>query len=126
MTKKNSYIVYTENQPSVVWEFDKLELNQFRQQNFGVGKNIIIVPTHFKPKAVFFDMDSTVVQQESIVELARAVGKSEEVHLITEAAMEGKIDFVSALKQRVAVLQGIGENVFSTVSQSFTLNPGMA
>ncbi len=75
--------------------------------------------------SMFFDMDSTVIREESIVELARAAGKQREVHEITERAMAGELDFVSALRARVAMLRGVPASVIDRVKLSLTINPGM-
>lgn len=87
-------------------------------------KTCVLVPRR-KWKAVFFDMDSTVIAQESIVELARAADKAAEVAAITERAMAGELDFAAALRARVAMLAGISESVFATVAPRLQINPGM-
>ncbi|MBC7662113.1 MAG: phosphoserine phosphatase SerB [Chitinophagaceae bacterium] len=76
-------------------------------------------------KAAFFDMDSTVIAQESIVELAKAAGKENEVALITEQAMAGLLDFTSALRERVRMLSGLPDSVIAAVSKRLTINSGM-
>lgn len=76
-------------------------------------------------KAIFFDMDSTVIQEESINELSRAAGKEEEVALITEQAMAGLLDFTSALKERVRMLKDLPDSVIGEVRERLTINPGM-
>ncbi len=76
-------------------------------------------------KAVFFDMDSTVIAEESIVELARVAGKQEEVHRITEEAMAGLLDFKASLRKRVAMLRGVSADVIDQVGRKLTINPGM-
>src|SRR5690606_20891461 len=60
-----------------------------------------------RPKAVFFDMDATVIEEESVVELARLKGLEEPVNRVTEEAMAGKLDFEQALRARVKLLAGI-------------------
>ena len=70
-------------------------------------------------------MDSTVIAQECIVELAKATGKSQAVYEITEKAMAGEIDFDTAFKERVAMLEGAGEDVIDTVCNCLEINPGM-
>src|SRR3954469_18388058 len=55
------------------------------------------------------DMDSTVIGQECIDELADYVGLKEKVALITERAMQGEIDFPAALRERVGLLAGLDE-----------------
>ncbi|MBQ3620908.1 MAG: phosphoserine phosphatase SerB [Methanosarcinaceae archaeon] len=52
-------------------------------------------------------MDSTLVDAETIDELARAAGAVDEVSKITAAAMRGEVDFTESLKQRVAFLKGL-------------------
>jgi phosphoserine phosphatase len=55
------------------------------------------------------DMDSTMISVECIDELADLVGKKAEVAEVTEAAMQGTLDFVAALDARVALLKGLAE-----------------
>lgn len=76
-------------------------------------------------KAVFFDMDSTVVAEETIVELSRYAGKEKEVAEITERAMLGELDFNAALSERVATLSGLSDDIFEKVAASMTLNKGV-
>jgi phosphoserine phosphatase len=58
-------------------------------------------------RLICFDMDSTLIRQEVIDEMARAFGFHDEVAAITEQAMQGKLDFRSALKARVALFRGL-------------------
>lgn len=76
-------------------------------------------------KALFFDMDSTAIAEESIVELARAAGKAEAVGLITERAMAGELDFTAALRERVRMLRGLSAAVIAEVAARLTINPGL-
>jgi phosphoserine phosphatase len=62
---------------------------------------------HRRKKLLISDMDSTIIQQECIDELADMVGKKAEVSAITERAMQGELDFSQSLIQRVALLEGI-------------------
>ncbi|KAJ1972595.1 Phosphoserine phosphatase [Dimargaris verticillata] len=57
-------------------------------------------------RLVVFDMDSTLIQQEVIDEIARQTGITEQVAAITERAMNGEIDFKESLKARVQLLVG--------------------
>lgn len=77
-------------------------------------------------KAVFFDMDATVIREESLVELARSVGLGAEVGRITERAMAGELDFAQALRQRVALLVGVSEAAVRQVAERLTPMPGIA
>ena len=81
------------------------------------------VESSFKPDAVFFDMDATVIKQESIVELSRIAGTESLVEDITERAMAGEIDFEAALRERVLTLKGLDDDVFERVFPILTLQP---
>ena len=56
------------------------------------------------------DMDSTMIGQECIDELADFAGLKSQVAVITERAMQGELDFASALTERVGLLGGLGED----------------
>ena len=75
-------------------------------------------------RLVVFDMDSTLIQEEVIDELAKRAGVGDEVSEITEAAMRGEIDFKESLKRRVAKLQGLSESVMLDIAQELNLNEG--
>ena len=75
-------------------------------------------------KLACFDMDSTLIEQEVIVELAKTAGVGEEVAAITEAAMRGEIAFDESFAKRVALLQGIPTSVLDEVCARLTLSMG--
>ncbi len=75
-------------------------------------------------KLVVFDMDSTLIQAEVIVELARLVGAGEQVHRITEAAMRGEMDFKESFRKRVALLKGIRAEQLIRLSRELPLTDG--
>ncbi|MCB1178913.1 MAG: phosphoserine phosphatase SerB [Leptospiraceae bacterium] len=77
-------------------------------------------------KALFvFDMDSTLIKEEVIDELARQNGVYEKVAEVTEKAMQGELDFNEALKMRCSHLKGIHENAFEKIFQSIHPNQGV-
>ena len=75
-------------------------------------------------RLVAFDMDSTLIQEEVIDELAKRAGAGERVAKITEAAMRGDIDFKESLRQRVASLEGLSESVLAEIAVNLNLNEG--
>ena len=75
-------------------------------------------------RLVCFDMDSTLIQTEVIVELAKHAGVGEKVHEITEAAMRGEIDFKESFKQRIALLKGIDESVLHEIAINLPITEG--
>jgi phosphoserine phosphatase len=72
-----------------------------------------------------FDMDSTVIQQEVIDELARAHGVYDEIASVTKEAMEGNLDFAQALRKRCSLLKGLPVSALDQVYSSLTFNDGM-
>ena len=88
--------------------------------------DVVVQPRAFRRKKLFVaDMDSTMIGQECIDELADLVGLKDHVAAITERAMRGEIAFEPALRERVALLKGLPENVVGDViAQRITLNPG--
>ena len=73
------------------------------------------------------DMDSTIIGQECIDELADFAGLKREVADITERAMQGKIDFRAALRERVALLSGLEEDAIARcLAERVVPNPGAA
>ncbi len=76
-------------------------------------------------KMLLADMDSTMIQQECIDELAEVAGVGDRVRDITARAMNGELDFEGALIERVGLLKGLPETVIDEVMQSrITLMPG--
>lgn len=78
-----------------------------------------------RKKLLLADMDSTMIRQECIDELADFVGLKAEVSQITERAMRGEIAFEPALRERVALLKGLPLSVVDEIMASrITLMPG--
>lgn len=73
------------------------------------------------------DMDSTIVGQECLDELADFAGLKREIAEITERAMQGKLDFKAALRERVAMLSGLDEEAIRRcLAERVVPNPGAA
>lgn len=79
-------------------------------------------------KLIAFDMDSTLINIESVDEIADAVGRKAQVAAITEAAMRGEIaDYKESLRRRVALLKGVSmESIDRVYTERLRLNPGAA
>ncbi|WP_027668571.1 phosphoserine phosphatase SerB [Rhizobium leguminosarum] len=78
-----------------------------------------------RKKLLIADMDSTMIGQECIDELAAEVGLKEKVATITARAMNGEIAFEPALRERVALLKGLPISVVDEViAKRITLTPG--
>ncbi|MEX3017260.1 phosphoserine phosphatase SerB [Gymnodinialimonas hymeniacidonis] len=78
-----------------------------------------------KKRMLLADMDSTMIQQECIDELAAEAGVGDRVAAITARAMNGELDFEEALIERVGLLKGLPEATIQTVLEKrITLMPG--
>jgi phosphoserine phosphatase len=88
--------------------------------------DIVVQPQIDRRKKLFLaDMDSTMIGQECIDELADFAGLKAHVAAITERAMRGEIEFESALRERVALLKGLPVGVVDEVlAKRITLTPG--
>jgi phosphoserine phosphatase len=74
------------------------------------GVDIVVQPEEPRWKRLFVaDMDSTIIGQECIDELADYAGMKDKVARITERAMQGELDFPGALRERVRLLAGLDE-----------------
>jgi phosphoserine phosphatase len=88
--------------------------------------DIVVQPQAFRRKKLLLaDMDSTMIGQECVDELADFAGLKAHVAAITERAMRGEIEFEPALRQRVALLKGLPAGVVDEVlAKRITLTPG--
>ena len=88
--------------------------------------DIVVQPAKRRRKRLFLaDMDSTMIEQECIDELAGYVGLKREVAAITERAMRGEVAFEPALRERVALLEGLPVSVVDEIiATRITLTPG--
>ncbi|MFD2204047.1 phosphoserine phosphatase SerB [Kiloniella antarctica] len=77
-----------------------------------------------RKKLLVADMESTIIPQEMIDELAVRHGIGDEIALITGKSMRGELNFEESLRERVALLKGIEEKELESLSSIMTLNPG--
>lgn len=80
----------------------------------------------FQKRLVQLDVDSTFIQQEAIELLAAKAGVLDEVARITEAAMQGELDFAQSLIARVELLRGLDEDSIIQVQREIRLTDGAA
>ena len=94
----------------------------------GAQADVNLVPENGRRKKMLLaDMDSTMIGQECIDELADVAGVGAQVKEITARAMNGELDFEGALIERVALLKGLPEAVIDRViAERITLAPGGA
>ncbi|KAI4104338.1 MAG: hypothetical protein L6R37_003335 [Teloschistes peruensis] len=71
-----------------------------------------------------FDMDSTLIDEEVIDELARSIGITSAVASITARAMNGEIEFEQSLRERLALLKGVKADVWEDLKSVVTIAKG--
>ncbi|MEJ1161599.1 phosphoserine phosphatase SerB [Prosthecomicrobium sp. N25] len=88
--------------------------------------DVVVQPLAHRRKRLFLaDMDSTMIGQECIDELAAEVGLKDRIAAITERAMRGEIAFEPALRERVGLLAGLDAAVIDRlIAERITLTPG--
>jgi phosphoserine phosphatase len=103
--------------PAIRWALDALD-----------GVDVFVQPEENRFKRLLVaDMDSTIVGQECLDELADFAGLKREIAEITERAMQGKLDFKAALRERVALLSGLDEEAIGRcLAERVVPNPGAA
>jgi phosphoserine phosphatase len=89
------------------------ELRSAIEQHLGPSALLITDHEPALPKLFVSDMDSTMIGQECIDELADYAGLKDKVAAITEAAMRGELEFAEALLERVALLKGLDESAIA-------------
>ncbi|UXM84633.1 phosphoserine phosphatase SerB [Methanococcus aeolicus] len=77
-----------------------------------------------KKKLILFDLDSTLIENETIDEFAKITGVENEVKEITKDAMNGKLNFEQSLKKRVALIKGAPISKIKEAVSTFKLTEG--
>ena len=91
----------------------------------GAGIDVFVQPIAGRRKQLLVaDLESTIIENEMLDELAELLGIRPQVAEITRRAMNGEIDFVAALEARVALLKGMGARVLKDAAKRIRLTPG--
>ena len=87
--------------------------------------DVLVQPAAERRKRLLVaDMESTIIENEMLDELAEFVGLREHVAEITRRAMNGELDFEAALRERVALLKGLSAGVLDEAAQRIRIMPG--
>ncbi|MCH1567948.1 MAG: phosphoserine phosphatase SerB, partial [Alphaproteobacteria bacterium] len=98
--------------------------DRFGQEPFDVNR---VSDSARQKKMLIADLESTIIEQECLDELAKTIGKEDVIADITRRAMRGELDFEPALKERVAMLKGMPESALQELYDSgISLMPGAA
>lgn len=105
-------------------KFEQLRLVCLKQsEHFKIDMTVRPRSEH-QHRLVCFDMDSTLIEQEVIDELAKEMGVGDQVAQITEQAMQGELDFQQSFRARVALLKGLDISVLEKISQRLVIQEG--
>ncbi len=124
---REAYEMEVENLP--VSRLDEARDHLLREIRDLVGDRPVdaaLIPVDHRHKHLLIaDMDSTMIEQECIDELADALGLKPQVAAITERAMRGEIEFAPAVRERVALLKGLARAEIERIADDrITITPG--
>ncbi len=92
---------------------DSAAVRRVLDAHFGDADMVLVQGPIVLPRLFVSDMDSTMIGQECIDELADFAGLKDKIAAITERAMQGELDFAAALHERVALLAGLSETAIA-------------
>ncbi len=108
---------------NVIEEFVKKKIENFFI-NLPIDVNFLKILSPRKKKVLICDMDSTIIKEESLDEIAEEAGIGDEIKNITKKAMKGELDFKDALLKRIKLLNNYPlENIF-TLNPKIRINDG--
>ena len=89
--------------------------------------DVAVLPASDRRKRLLIaDMDSTIIENETLDELAEEAGVGARVARITARSMRGEIDFTDALRERVAMIEGLDVAALARTAARIRITPGAA
>jgi len=85
---------------------------------------LVQAAAHRRKQLLVADLESTIIENEMLDELAEFTGRRQEVAEITRRAMNGEVDFAAALEERVALLAGLPDHALAGAAHRIRVNPG--
>ncbi len=122
----NKWLSHNESHETLFYLKELQKLNIEIKNHMPDFVDCIILPKkNRKKKLLIADMDSTIIKEETLDEVANYLGVSKKISKITELAMDGKIDFEEALRERVNLLKGTNIEILKLVLEKhITINDG--
>ena len=110
----------------IAFDADRTQAEAAVRAALGSAPVDVIAQTSYRrrKKLLIADMDSTIVEGETLDELAEFAGLKDAIAAITQRAMQGELDFAEALRERVAMLKDLDEGFLAKTMASVKLNPG--
>lgn len=105
--------------------WDNPDIGALRAVFAGRGLDVLVTPGHNRRKRLLVaDMDSTIVNCETLDDIAAHTGIGAQIAEITRRSMNGEIEFEAALRERVALLRGLSTDLLERAWRDVRLNPG--
>ena len=120
--KKNDFYEWIIKK-NTIKEFVKEKIKNFFM-NLPVDINFLEISSPRKKKLLVCDMDSTIIKEESLDEIAKEAGIGNEIKSITEKAMRGELDFKVALLKRIKLLENYPLEEIFTLNTKIQVNDG--
>lgn len=113
------------NKAAEIEVHEKPDLITLRKKFAGEKIDVFVTPAkNRRKKLLLADMDSTIVGEETLDELAGHAGIKDQVAEITARAMAGELDFHAAIRERVGLLKGLSAEMLDQTLAHTTINPG--
>jgi len=98
-----------------------------REALYGHPLDLVVQPVDGRRKKLLVaDMESTIIDNEMIDELAAELGLRDRIADLTARAMRGELDFAESLSERARMLEGLDASVLERLQANITVNPGAA
>ena len=120
--KKNDFYEWIIKK-NTIEEFVKEKIKNFFM-NLPIDINFLEISSPRKKKLLVCDMDSTIIKEESLDEIAKEAGIGNEIKSITEKAMRGELDFKVALLKRIKLLENYPLEEIFTLNTKIQVNDG--
>lgn len=122
---QSTYLISSNISPNLLRH--KTLLSSFEEKNsleIVLDRLPNLTSSHRPIRLALFDMDSTLIEEEVIDELARSIGATSAVSTITAKAMNGEIGFEESLHARLALLEGVNTDVWGKMQKTITIAAG--
>ena len=121
LSKDKATEIFITTSAGLAWElFQKFLIMEVSKEI-----DIAVLPVSSRNKKLLVcDMDSTIIQSETLDDIAVSVGIGEQIKKITARAMCGELDFRQALDERISLLAGTAEDVFDEIANTVQFNSG--
>ncbi|MCK5498916.1 MAG: phosphoserine phosphatase SerB, partial [Gammaproteobacteria bacterium] len=121
LSKDKATEIFITTSAGLAWElFQKFLIMEVSKEI-----DIAVLPVSSRNKKLLVcDMDSTIIQSETLDDIAVSVGIGEQIKKITARAMCGELDFRQALDERISLLAGTAEDVFDELANTVQFNSG--